>query len=131
MKVNRIVHRNRRIPNRADGYLFLYIEWPGGSISKRSLHVATANGFKAMKRFFRRQFQDIPYEQTEFAKAKVFATIRMARGGVRRIVLASWKGEEAIDSFFNRVKDAWEQLPKETDDQTQHIPNEMVFDEDK
>jgi hypothetical protein len=131
MKVTRIVHRNRRIPNRADGYLFLTIEWPGGSIRERSLNVANANGFKAVRRLFRRRFQDIPFEQTEFARAKVYATIRSARGGVRRIVLASWKGEESINSFFNKVKDAWGQLAKEADDETQRIPDEILFNEDK
>jgi hypothetical protein len=122
MRANRIVSRNRRVAGRATGYTFFTLRWPGGEFSQRC---AYATRLEATIRLFRERLRLVPPTEREFATAHLDAEVRKARGGVRRIALASWTGEQSLPEFFRAARLAWSRLPKEHDDQKRVVPDEI------
>ena len=120
-QIARIVSRNRSIPDRATGYVFFVIKWPSGSFSQRCSYCTSLDH---AIRLFTERLHLVPHSERELASARFDAAIRKARGGVRRFLLAAWKGSEPLPNFFRAARLAWRDLPKESDDQEKATPVE-------
>ncbi len=112
MLAKRRVPRNRRIPNRATGYLSLVIRWPNGNDS-----VQFATGFRQLIGFFEERLRLVPIPERDSVTAHFDATVRKAGGGERRVTLAKWAAPEPLPEFYRAARLAYRQLPKENEDQ--------------
>lgn len=112
----RIIARNRRIPGRATGALFVVLTWPNGHDSFYANSVPTAT------RVFTERLRLVPLEERDLVSAHFDAEVRKARGGCVRVKLAVWKGTDPLPQFFQTARSAWRRLPKEYDDQRKTSP---------
>jgi len=112
----RIIARNRRIPGRATGVLFVVLKWPSGGDSLRAYSIQTA------MRAFTERLRLVPPEERDSVGAHLDAEVRKARGGFGRRKLASWKGTDSLPEFLQAARSAWRSLPKEYDDQRKTSP---------
>jgi len=121
MAVERVVHRDRRIPGRLVGYLFFSLRWPSGTFSQRSHHCSR---LEPMIRLFRHRLRLVPPAELSEATASFDASVRKASGGFQRVTLATWIGTEPLELFFQAANATWQSIPKEEEDQGSVIPYE-------
>lgn len=105
--------RNRRIPGRATGHLSFVLKWSSGKLSQTCSH-STSLG--SAIRLFTERLRQVPFMERESAIAHMDAEVRKARGGVRRVTLASWSATQPLPEFFRAARSQWKRLPKEYDD---------------
>ena len=115
MPLKLIIARDRRVPDRATGALYVSLKRPSGNFLQR------CGKFDVAIRTFRERLKLIPPEEVEVAGGYMDAEIRKAKGGKKRIRLGYWKGTEPLGEFFQRVTAAWKDLPKELEDQGREI----------
>jgi hypothetical protein len=79
-------------------------------------------------RMFSGELQHIPPLERGLATATLNAAVRKAGGGETWIQLASWCGQQPVESFFQAARVAWRKLPKEDDDHRKVVIDESMFD---
>lgn len=122
MQVARIISRNRKIPDRAAGYIFFVLKWPGGTVTDGyTMNIETAI------RMFTNRLSYVPAAEREEATAYFEVEARKARGGFKRLKLAAWKGVRPLPEFFQATRLAWKRLPKEYDGKGYLLPKERVI----
>src|SRR5688572_26023845 len=110
MQVARIISRNRKISGRAAGSIFFVLKWPGGTVTDGyTMNLETAI------RMFTNRLSYVPATEREQATAYFEVEARKARGGFKRLKLATWKGLRPLAEFFQAARLAWKRLPKEHD----------------
>jgi hypothetical protein len=124
MQASRILSRNRRVEGRATGYSFFTLRWPSGEFSQRCSY---STRLDAAIRLFTERLRLVPPSERLFATAHLDAEVRRARGGVRRIPLASWTGKQPLPEFFRSARVAWSRLSKERDDQKRVISDKIAW----
>lgn len=122
MRASLRIPRNRKIPNRVvTGTLDFVLKWPGGDTGR-----PVADNFSNAIRHFRHLMHLVPIEERAALTAHISVAVRKARGGVKRITLASWKATESLPEFFRKARHVYDELPKEDDDQHKMIPREIL-----
>jgi hypothetical protein len=111
MQIRKSLPRNKKVPGRAAGFIFIEIKWPSGAISAFS-----PPNVQSAIRLFTHRLDAIPPAEREVATASFKVEIRRERGGLRRVEFARWSGDQKLGDFFRRARAAWKQVPKEYDD---------------
>jgi hypothetical protein len=122
MQVNRIISRNRRVEGRATGHVFFLLRWPSGEFSQRC---AYSTRLDPAIRLFTDRLRLVPPPDRKFASGHFDAEVRKARGGRKRLSLATWTAAQPLPEFFRAARVAWQRLPKEHDDQKRRIADEI------
>jgi hypothetical protein len=123
MQVTRIISRNHKIPDRAAGYIFFVLKWPGGTLTDGyTMNIETAI------RMFTSRLSHIAATGRAQATAYFDVEVRKARGGFKRLKLATWKGGRPLPEFFQAARQAWKRLPKEHDGKGFALPKKTVME---
>lgn len=122
MQIAYSIPRNRKTPGRAAGYIFFVLKWSGGMVTDGyTMNIETAI------RMFTNRLSYIPAAEREQASAYFEVEVRKARGGFKRLILATWKGVRPLPEFFQATRLAWKRLPKEHDGKGYLLPKERVI----
>jgi hypothetical protein len=121
MQARQIIPRNRSTPNRAAGYIFFVLKWPSGTLTD-----GYVLSIEPAIRLFKKRLSVVPAVERESATAYFDVQTRKARGGFKRVRLATWKGTQPLPEFFRVARHAWKQIPKEFDDKGRLIEKESV-----
>jgi hypothetical protein len=119
MQINRIIPRNKKMPDRAAGYIFFVLKWPSGALTD-----GYVLSIEHAIRLFKMRLTFVPPTERELATAYFDVQTRKARGGLKRAKLASWTGSRPLPEFFQAARKAWRDMPKEYDDQGRLPANE-------
>jgi hypothetical protein len=123
MQVTRIISRNCKIPDKAAGYIFFVLKWPGGTLTGgQTMNIETAI------RMFTNRLGHIAAAEREQATAYFEVQARKARGGFKRLRLATWEGVRPLPEFFQAARQAWKRMPKEYDRKGCRLPKKTVME---
>jgi hypothetical protein len=122
MQVNRIIARNRRIPDKVAGYVFFVLRWPSGKFSD-----GYCLSIEPAIRLFTKRLSFVPAAERELATAYFDVQARKARGGLKRVRLATWTRAQPLPEFFRAVRRAWKLMPKENDSQGRLIAKKRLI----
>ena len=119
IKANLITKLPRNIPGRAHGHVTFSIIWPAGKTTYRCWCAKSLNPLIAV---FERRFNQIPIDLQNLASGKIEAYVRNGKGLLRKQTLALCNGIHSIDVAISEARKAWNQLPKEQNDQNISVP---------
>ena len=122
MQVTQIMPRNCKIPDRAAGYIFFVLKWPGGSLND-----GYCLSIEPAIRLFTKRLSYISAAERKFATAYFDVQARKPGGGFKRLKLATWTGDRPLPEFFRAARQAWKRMPKEHDGKGFLIPQETVI----
>ena len=122
MQIARIISRNRRIPDRATGYIFFVLKWPSGTL--RDGYCAS---IEPAIHLFTKRLGCVPPAERDQASAYFDVGTRKLGGGLKRVKLATWKGGRPLAEFFQAARQAWKRIPKENDGKGFLLPNQRVI----
>jgi hypothetical protein len=121
MQARKIIPRNRTTPNRVAGYVFFVLIWPSGTLTD-----GYVLDIESAIRLFSKRLSVVPPVERESATAYFDVQTRKARGGLKRVRLATWKGTQPLPKFFQLARRAWKRIPKEFDDKGKLSEKESV-----
>jgi len=124
IKANVVTKLPRNIPGRAHGRVTFSIIWPNGKTTYRCWCAKSLNPLIAV---FERRYRQVPLDLQNLASGKIEASVRNEKGLLCKQTLTSCKGIHSMDVAINGARKAWNQLPKEQNDQNISIPVTLII----